>query len=553
MGERKTLINYLISAAGVGVIVFDIAAGGAAGFDWRGFLFFTAFFLLIEKFPVYFGDIKLSLATTVIISAYMIWGNVIAAALATVCIFTSSLIESKGYISIQNAGLYAVSFYTAGAVTDRFITSFFPFKTFYILYVVIYVLMSFIVNYILLYIFLVNMNKTAYKEYWSESALWELFSYVLIMPSAIILALLYNWGNLLLLAVAVVCIFMLEYNFYLMRKMMYTNRKYTALYEMAGLINSNLELKETCDMVLHTVSSVIKYSFAGIYLKDDNGVEAELAASVFDGDFEGIKPMKSCDEGVVGRCLTLGTGELYPDLQLSRNFKSDELAKFFRCCITLPLNTDNDTVGGIVICHTDERVYTQDDMNILTLLAKQASIAIQNAKRFEEVSLKAITDPLTSVYNKGFLNTILSSIIRSCEEEKRSVSLIMFDIDHFKKVNDTYGHLVGDAVLKEAAKRIRDNVRDNDIVVRFGGEEFVVVLPGLSGEEAMAVAERIRDAVSASPVVTPTDSVYLTISGGIAEFPVTAESAEKLIQHADRALYVGSKMCGRNKVSIYET
>ncbi|MDI6601249.1 MAG: sensor domain-containing diguanylate cyclase [Thermoanaerobacteraceae bacterium] len=553
MGERKTLLNYLISLFGIGIVTADIIAKSSiADTDWWGLLFFTAFFLLLEQFPIYFGDIKLSLSTTVIISAYMLWGNAPASALATVGIFIASLIEGKGLISIENAGLYALSYYTAGAIIDSLTGNLLPYRSVYTFYVILYVLISFAINYIVLYIFLINMNKTAFREYWRESTLWELFSYILIIPSAIILAILYYAEGILFAAVSSACILIVEYYFSLLRKLLYTNRKYTALYEMAGLINSNLELKETCEMVLNTISSAIRYSFAGIYLKSSDGVEAELAASVFYDGFDEVKPIRSCDEGIVGKCITLGTAELYPDIRTSGEFKTDELAKFYRCCIALPLSSTDDTIGCIVICHKDERVYTQDDMNILTALAKQASIAIQNARKFEEISIKAITDSLTTVYNKGFLNIILSNIVKSCEGEKRPISLIMFDIDHFKYVNDSYGHLVGDEALKEVARRIKENVRENDIVARFGGEEFVVILPGLKSNEALLVAERIRNAVSSVPIATQAGNIYLTISGGIAEFPFTAESPEKLIQYADRALYVGSKMGGRNRVTVYQ-
>lgn len=553
MRERKTLINYLISIIGISVVAADIVLNnGIAGADGWGLLFFAAFFLLMEQFPAYFGDIKLSLSTTVIISAYILWGNAAASFLAVVCIFIASMLEGKGLISLENAGLYAVSYYAAGFLTDYFIKDFFPFKPIYIIYVIMYVLISFLINYFVLYIFLINKQKTAYKEYWGESSLWELFSYVVIIPSSIIFAVLYYSEGLLLASVAAACILILEYNFFLLRKLVYTSRKYTALYEMAGLINSNLELKETCDMVLHTVSKVVRYSFSGIYLKNSDGVDVELIASEYEDGCNVVKPIRSCDEGIVGKCITLGMAELYPNLLLSREFKTDDLARYFKCCIVLPVNAGDQTIGCIVICHRDERVYTQDDMNILITLAKQASISIQNAMKFEEISLKAITDSLTTVYNKGFLNIVLANIIRNCEEEKRPVSLIMFDIDHFKQVNDTYGHLVGDEVLKEVAKRIKMNVRENDIVARFGGEEFVVVLPGTRSEEALSVAERIRDVISSSPIASQEGDIYLTISGGIAEFPITAESAEKLLNHADRALYMGAKMGGRNKISVYQ-
>ncbi|MGB9808751.1 MAG: GGDEF domain-containing protein, partial [Caldanaerobacter sp.] len=109
------------------------------------------------------------------------------------------------------------------------------------------------------------------------------------------------------------------------------------------------------------------------------------------------------------------------------------------------------------------------------------------------------------------------------------VSLIMFDLDNFKQINDTYGHLIGDEVLKEVARRIKNNVRSGDIVARFGGEEFAVILPKLTAEQAYMIAERIRTEVSSKPIKTEKGDIYITITGGVADYPSKADSAEKLV------------------------
>ncbi|HAA81060.1 MAG TPA: GGDEF domain-containing protein, partial [Thermoanaerobacter sp.] len=156
------------------------------------------------------------------------------------------------------------------------------------------------------------------------------------------------------------------------------------------------------------------------------------------------------------------------------------------------------------------------------------------------------------IYNRRYFNDALMENIMRADEASEPVSLIMFDLDNFKLINDTYGHLVGDEVLKEVAKRIKNNVRSDDIVARFGGEEFAVILPKLTAEQAYMIAERIRNEVLSRPIRTDKGDIYVTITGGVADYPEKADSAEKLISHADRALYAGGKSKGRNKIAIYE-
>ncbi|MDA8233872.1 MAG: GGDEF domain-containing protein [Clostridia bacterium] len=170
-------------------------------------------------------------------------------------------------------------------------------------------------------------------------------------------------------------------------------------------------------------------------------------------------------------------------------------------------------------------------------------------KMNQEMELLAITDELTMLYNYRYFQLILEKELK--RNKYSCLSLIMLDIDHFKKYNDRYGHTMGNRILAEIARIMKENVRDADTVVRYGGEEFGVVLPSTETEEAFRVAERIRQAVDNfvfnCPDGTPTK---VTVSLGIACFPWDSENKSELISHADLALYK-AKQTGRNKVCIY--
>ena len=163
----------------------------------------------------------------------------------------------------------------------------------------------------------------------------------------------------------------------------------------------------------------------------------------------------------------------------------------------------------------------------------------------------AYTDPLTGVFNRRYMNAHLDRAIMEIAETAKPVSALMLDIDHFKQVNDTYGHASGDAVLKILAKRVADAIRDFDMLARYGGEEFVVIMPSATTEQAFTVAERLRIRVSDTPIEAPGSSepLTVTISVGVATTFDPMEMADSLLNRADTALYE-AKSIGRNCVCI---
>jgi two-component system cell cycle response regulator len=159
----------------------------------------------------------------------------------------------------------------------------------------------------------------------------------------------------------------------------------------------------------------------------------------------------------------------------------------------------------------------------------------------------AITDPLTGLYNRRYLDAHLRSAVARAEATSKPVCVLVFDIDHFKEVNDTYGHDAGDDVLREFAERLRRGVRNIDLVSRYGGEEFLLVMPETDAEFAGAVAERLRSDVEKVAFKTRSGTFPVTVSIGIAEWQGASDTAEALMKRADTALY-SAKRSGRNRV-----
>jgi diguanylate cyclase (GGDEF)-like protein len=185
-----------------------------------------------------------------------------------------------------------------------------------------------------------------------------------------------------------------------------------------------------------------------------------------------------------------------------------------------------------------------------TALLGPAALALENALIVERAEELSVTDDLTRLYNSRYLNLSLRRETKRAVRTSRALSMLFIDLDGFKAVNDTYGHMYGSRALVEAAAVIRSSARETDVVARFGGDEFAVILPETARDGAIMVAERIRDRIAAHSFLTADLlDVRLTASVGIATLPDVAASAEELMQAADKAMYK-VKVSGKNGIHL---
>ncbi|MEE9264957.1 MAG: GGDEF domain-containing protein, partial [Vicinamibacteria bacterium] len=175
---------------------------------------------------------------------------------------------------------------------------------------------------------------------------------------------------------------------------------------------------------------------------------------------------------------------------------------------------------------------------------------LENARVYGRVEQMAATDAMTGLFNRRYFQQALEREMSRADRGASSIALLLLDIDHFKDLNDTYGHALGDAVLKKIAGVLQGTLRKGDVLARYGGEEFVVLLSQATSDGAQEFAQRIWEAVGAARIHPGGGSHRVTVSVGWALLPDDADTAESLVEHADRALYF-AKETGRNKVAGY--
>ncbi len=228
------------------------------------------------------------------------------------------------------------------------------------------------------------------------------------------------------------------------------------------------------------------------------------------------------------------------------------LHPFMRDLLSVPLAMKGEVSGLLIVMNkAKHRPFTTEDINLLSTVAVHAGVAFDNATFLKNMEKQAISDSLTGLYNHLEFQKRLAEELERTRRYAKHFSLLMLDIDHFKGVNDSFGHQAGDTILKEVSGIIKMCVRTCDLVFRYGGEEFAVILPETALNEAKITAERIRTEISRNPIkIDERSRSRVTVSIGVSSFPKDADRREDLISAADQALYA-AKRSGRDAVALY--
>lgn len=319
-------------------------------------------------------------------------------------------------------------------------------------------------------------------------------------------------------------------------------RQTTIFNEIGKTLTSSLTINEVLEKIFYKVVEFFSPENWSLLLVDEE--KNELYFEIVVGEAaEKIRDIRlKIGEGVAGWVAQHGRPLFVPSVQDEPRFstKVDNISKFStESIICIPLKIRNKVLGVIeLINKKDITPLHQYDIVVLNTVAEYAAIALENARNYEQVQKLTITDDLTGLYNSRHLHKLLQLEIERSKHEDSYFSIIFFDLDFFKRVNDRHGHLLGSRLLGEVGKLINNNLKDDQSAARYGGDEFVIILPYTTKKEAVDFCKKLQEKLNDKKFFSEEGfNVNLTASFGIATFPDDADTKDKILHIADERMY----------------
>ncbi len=324
-----------------------------------------------------------------------------------------------------------------------------------------------------------------------------------------------------------------------------THKEMQAVYEISQNIGRSLSVKETLAYLTARIKRFVPYSACAVFLSsaEEDRLLPHHVTGMFKDVLEGVEV--KLGEGVTGWVAAHNQAlmNVSPELDFPH---VEALRQAFQSCLAVPLSVETSVVGVITLYSNAPENYREQHLRLMEAIAPYSAAAISNAVIYEETQEDAYTDPLTGLPNIRYFNVFIGEELKRAKRIGYPVTILMMDLDGFKAVNDRYGHKNGDFLLIEVGRLLRTHLRKSDTCLRYGGDEFLAVLPGLDGTLGRQAAQRIQSAFEGRPLVNVDgENVGVGISIGVATFPGDGLEPDELVARADREMY-------RNKVERAE-
>lgn len=337
------------------------------------------------------------------------------------------------------------------------------------------------------------------------------------------------------------------------------------IYEGVKTVTATLKMEEILNTMNQMIRKFFEFSQARLYLFGDGTSSEEQGGKSYPSEERGrsfinfqhdfstnlsIKERNEITDEDIKKVIIYKKEIIFPDEKKIHTLEDEE--KIQTIYMIAPLIIEDRVIGVIKMEREGEPFlpFSEDDVHKLSILCAQTAVILRRAHLYEEVERLAIIDGLTGLYVHRYFQESLARELKRASIFKESLSLLMIDIDYFKRYNDEYGHLSGDEILRHIGRILKEGVCETDLVARYGGEEFAVILLHQNKEGAKKVAEELREKVETMRVKINGQDTKITVSIGVATFPDDANSCDEIIKCADQVLYQ-AKSKGRNRVVVY--
>lgn len=421
----------------------------------------------------------------------------------------------------------------------------------------IYEIVSIGANHLFLYLDDAIMGND--KSFFSLDTIWDFAITLLVFPYAITLYITeayIGWAALLLLGIPFLMVAGLL-------QMYSSSEKVNIDLKKAGEIGHQLAARLSTDEVLDQfviqVSDLLKSDYA--YVIDYRDSQLQMLRMYEDNRFVDLNvPAVRYNKGIGGNVVVTGTSVIYNKKKEWAGIASGYIPDDAESIMCTPVARNNKIEGVLLIASRKKYAYVDHQLQILDILSTYFAVSLEKAGYVQKAIAKSERCGLTGLYNYRYLDELLEKTMNRVKRgDLKNLSLVMMDIDHFKSINDTYGHQSGNDILIELARILEAEVGNEGTVARYGGEEFVILFPNYGKDLTMLFAEGLRQKIEKHDFMIKNDlgaermamAVHITLSIGVSTAPDDSDEPNALIRNADRALYIGAKQAGRNKVAAY--
>jgi diguanylate cyclase (GGDEF)-like protein len=312
-------------------------------------------------------------------------------------------------------------------------------------------------------------------------------------------------------------------------------------HQVGKALTSTLDLQEVLSLIMGKISELLRPSNWALLLIDE--VTQELYFQISVGKNSSlIKDIKiRIGSGLIGWVAKTGEDAIVSDVSQDGRFSPDTdglMHQQVHSLVCIPMKSKERVLGVVVLINCFDQEFPAEDLSMLRSLADYAAIAIENAMYVKKIQELTITDDCTTLFNSRHFNSMIDSELSRSKRYNYTFGLVFLDLDHFKWVNDNHGHLCGSRLLKEIGRLIKQNLRDIDTAYRYGGDEFILLLPQTGKQSSILVANRLCILLNSTPIqIEENITVTITASFGVAAFPDDATSKLELVRLADQAMY----------------
>ncbi|UJW58505.1 sensor domain-containing diguanylate cyclase [Bacillus sp. A116_S68] len=558
MSERKQLSLWITWLVIVPPFIYYIIENTLHLWQtsWLAILSFTALIMVASLFPIQIRYTSVIPFHGISLAIFLHFGLLIEILVTQIAILTTLFrlkisthdlhrIPINGLIFLATSLGSAALFYLVGGTTGHFTVGMMVEMAVPIL---VYTLTFFVLNNLLLYLchyYLLGMREVSFFD---EAFKWQAISCLLIVLVGLALAMLYEevgYIAVLITGIPIVSVFLIL--------KIYNEDKKTAelLKQVSSFgheVNDSLEVNTIIELFISTCSKIFPAQSILLFEQEDY---YDLRPIYMSQSLD--KSALSEGDGVSKHVLQTGASVLFTSRKQWEHLDSENVLSGNQSIIAAPCIRNHNIVAVITLTNQRKNAFQRSDQKVLEIIANYLSVAVQNARYIAQTKKDSECCGLTGLYNFTYFKKILRDY-----EKLETYAIVVIDLDHFKSVNDTYGHQSGNDVLIQVAEILTQTVKDDGIVGRYGGEEFVILLDNVQLFKAFEVGERVRRAIESKFFIVSDDLVKgekklinITASIGVASKSSEEETPIEVLRHADRAMYIGAKQKGRNKVAQY--